>query len=41
MLEESNKINVNVEMYGEPTSIEELQQNYAKVDSSSLYLDFE
>jgi hypothetical protein len=40
-LSESNELNINVPLFGTPSSLEELQENYVVVEDEIIYLDFE
>ena len=40
-LENSNKLNIDVPLFGLPQSLEELQSNNLKVDDEMVYLEFE
>jgi hypothetical protein len=41
MLSGSTELNVNVPLFGKPSSLESLQENYALVEDSRVYLEFE
>lgn len=41
MLRNSKKLNINVEFFDKPVSLDALQENYASVENAKLYLEFE
>jgi len=41
ILKRSNELNINVPIYNAPDTIEALQDNYALVEDSTIYLEFE
>jgi len=41
MLSDSMKLNLDVQSFGEPNSLEELQENYARVEEANVFLEFE
>jgi hypothetical protein len=40
-LEGSSELNINVPLFGVPSSIEELQANHQRVEDEFVYLEFE
>jgi hypothetical protein len=40
VLSETKKLNINVPLYVQPRTLEDLQSNYILVDSSTVYIDF-
>jgi|APSaa5957512622_1039677.scaffolds.fasta_scaffold01422_9 hypothetical protein len=41
MLSDSVELNLNVPLFGKPSSLDELQENYVKVEESMVFLEFE
>ncbi len=41
MLSDSVELNLNVPLFGRPASLDELQENYASVETSRVFLEFE
>jgi hypothetical protein len=41
MLKDSKSLNVEIQLFNRPRSLDDLQENYAQVDTSFVYLEFE